>query len=213
VLREFAAKRRGNCRRCRQRKVGNRPQGGYVFGERSKPKTVGQKTYWYTKLPKRLAFWFCRYVLAIQLSACADAIHQESLAVGCPPYVCQPVLMFSSNLFGSIAHRGGRDARVPIRFRFAAIVGCADIGVLVLLVRVPLPLSASTPTQPPGSRLPTLRLPTRFGIQFKLFWFYHAQRRAGRPRSSPFPLRGIFGGCRCVSDQNIGVICKLVITR
>ncbi|MDR1923622.1 MAG: hypothetical protein LBQ66_04535 [Planctomycetaceae bacterium] len=28
----------------RQRKVGNRPLGGYVFGERSKPKTVGRKT-------------------------------------------------------------------------------------------------------------------------------------------------------------------------
>ncbi|MDR1925066.1 MAG: hypothetical protein LBQ66_11905, partial [Planctomycetaceae bacterium] len=27
---------------------------------------------------------------------------------------------------GSITHRGGRDARVPVRRRFAAIVGCAD---------------------------------------------------------------------------------------
>jgi hypothetical protein len=33
-------------------------------------------------------------------------------------------------------------------------------------------------------------LPNRFGVQFKLVWFYYAQRRAGRPRSSPFPLRG-----------------------
>ncbi|MDR1924873.1 MAG: hypothetical protein LBQ66_10910 [Planctomycetaceae bacterium] len=41
-------------------------------------------------------------------------------AVGYPPYVCQNVLAFSSNLFGSITHRGGRDARVPVRFRFAA---------------------------------------------------------------------------------------------
>ncbi|MDR1924099.1 MAG: hypothetical protein LBQ66_06965 [Planctomycetaceae bacterium] len=39
-------------------------------------------------------------------------------------------------------------------------------------------------------RLPTLHLPTRFGVQFKLFWCYYAQRRAGRPRSSPPPLRG-----------------------
>ncbi|MDR1924313.1 MAG: hypothetical protein LBQ66_08060 [Planctomycetaceae bacterium] len=31
----------------------------------------------------------------------------------------------------------------------------------------------------PGSRLPTLHLPTRFGVQFKLVWFYCAQRRAG----------------------------------
>ncbi|MDR1922777.1 MAG: hypothetical protein LBQ66_00265 [Planctomycetaceae bacterium] len=51
----------------------------------------------------------------LPLSACADAIHQESLAVGCPPYVCQPVLAFSSNLFGSITHLGGRDTRVPVR--------------------------------------------------------------------------------------------------
>ncbi|MDR1925357.1 MAG: hypothetical protein LBQ66_13385 [Planctomycetaceae bacterium] len=29
--------------------------------------------------------------------------------------------------------------------------------------------------------------PTHLGVQFKLFWFYYAQRRAGRPRSSPFP--------------------------
>ncbi|MDR1924002.1 MAG: hypothetical protein LBQ66_06480 [Planctomycetaceae bacterium] len=33
-------------------------------------------------------------------------------------------------------------------------------------------------------------MPKRFGVQFKLVWFYYAQRRAGRPRSSPFPLRG-----------------------
>ncbi|MDR1924393.1 MAG: hypothetical protein LBQ66_08460 [Planctomycetaceae bacterium] len=45
----------------------------------------------------------------------ADAIHQESLAVGCPPYVCQHVLAFSSNSFGFLMHRGGRDARVPVR--------------------------------------------------------------------------------------------------
>ncbi|MDR1923565.1 MAG: hypothetical protein LBQ66_04240 [Planctomycetaceae bacterium] len=40
--------------------------------------------------------------------------------VGYPPYVCQPVLVFRSNLFGSMTHRGGRDARVPVRRRFAA---------------------------------------------------------------------------------------------
>jgi hypothetical protein len=40
----------------------------------------------------------------------------------------------------------------------------------------------------PCSRLPTLRLPTRFGVPFKLVWFYYTQRRAGRPRSSPSPL-------------------------
>ncbi|MDR1924263.1 MAG: hypothetical protein LBQ66_07810, partial [Planctomycetaceae bacterium] len=38
--------------------------------------------------------------------------------------------------------------------------------------------------------MPTLRSPNRFGVQFKLFWFYYTQRRAGFPRSSPPPLRG-----------------------
>ncbi|MDR1925481.1 MAG: hypothetical protein LBQ66_14005 [Planctomycetaceae bacterium] len=40
---------------------------------------------------------------------------RNRLAVGYPPYVYQTVLAFSSNLFGSITHRGGRDARVPVR--------------------------------------------------------------------------------------------------
>ncbi|MDR1923222.1 MAG: hypothetical protein LBQ66_02515, partial [Planctomycetaceae bacterium] len=31
----------------------------------------------------------------------------------------------------------------------------------------------------PGGRLPTLRLPTRLGVPFKLFWCYYTQRRAG----------------------------------
>jgi hypothetical protein len=42
--------------------------------------------------------------------------------------ICQTVLAFSSNFFGSITHRGGRDARVPVRRRYAAVVGVADIG-------------------------------------------------------------------------------------
>jgi hypothetical protein len=42
----------------------------------------------------------------------------------------------------------------------------------------------------PGGRLPTLRLPTRLGVPFKLVWFYYTQRRAGHPRSCPSPLRG-----------------------
>ncbi|MDR1922766.1 MAG: hypothetical protein LBQ66_00210 [Planctomycetaceae bacterium] len=45
---------------------------------------------------------------------------RNRLAVGYPPYVCQHVLVFSSNLFGSITHRGGRDARVPVLRRYAA---------------------------------------------------------------------------------------------
>ncbi|MDR1923338.1 MAG: hypothetical protein LBQ66_03095 [Planctomycetaceae bacterium] len=37
--------------------------------------------------------------------------------------VLQHVLAFLPNLFGFLMHRGGRDARVPVRCRFAAIVG------------------------------------------------------------------------------------------
>ncbi|MDR1925607.1 MAG: hypothetical protein LBQ66_14635 [Planctomycetaceae bacterium] len=54
-------------------------------------------------------------------SACSARRKHNRLAVGCPPYDHQHVLAFSSNFFGSITHRGGRDARVPVRRRFAAI--------------------------------------------------------------------------------------------
>ncbi|MDR1923552.1 MAG: hypothetical protein LBQ66_04175 [Planctomycetaceae bacterium] len=37
-----------------------------------------------------------------------------------------------------------------------------------------------------------LTFPIRLGVPFKLFWCYYTQRRAGRPRSSPLPLRGNF---------------------
>jgi hypothetical protein len=60
--------------------------------------------------------WFCRCVFS---SRCRRAImihwRRNRPAVGCPPYVCQPVLAFRSNFFGAITHRGGRDARVPVR--------------------------------------------------------------------------------------------------
>jgi hypothetical protein len=45
----------------------------------------------------------------------------------------------------------------------------------------------------PGGRLSTLRLPTRLGVPFKLFWFYYTQRRAGCPRSSPRRFAAIVG--------------------
>jgi hypothetical protein len=56
-------------------------------------------------------------------------------AVGYPPYVLQNVLAFIPNSFGFLMHRGGRDVRVPVRRRFAEVVGYAD--VLVLPMRVP----------------------------------------------------------------------------
>ncbi|MDR1923027.1 MAG: hypothetical protein LBQ66_01535, partial [Planctomycetaceae bacterium] len=67
-------------------------------------------------------------------------------------------------------------------------------------------LLRSPKTQPPSGRLPTLRSPTRFGVQFKLFWFYYALRRAGRPRSSPSPLRGNCWLRRRMSVWNINTI-------
>jgi hypothetical protein len=170
---------------------------------------------------------------------------RNRLAVGYPPYVCQPVLEFSSNFFGSITHRGGRDARVPVRLTFwfcrcvlaIQLSACADVtarrSVTHLTFANPFLRSVQTcsvllRTEAGGTpafqsvtasrqtwRLqlaqritltfwfcwyseytaPTERkrvgehLPTRFGVQFKLVRCYYAQRRAGRPRSSPSPLR------------------------
>ncbi|MDR1924550.1 MAG: hypothetical protein LBQ66_09250 [Planctomycetaceae bacterium] len=65
-------------------------------------------------------------------------------------------MAFRSNFFGAITHRGGRDARVPVRRRFAAIVGCADGNGLEYQCVSRPQLSAGTPTQPPGDQLPTL---------------------------------------------------------
>ncbi|MDR1922839.1 MAG: hypothetical protein LBQ66_00575 [Planctomycetaceae bacterium] len=47
-------------------------------------------------------------------SSCFARRKRNRPAVGCPPYVCQPVLAFRSNFFDSITHRGGRDTRVPV---------------------------------------------------------------------------------------------------
>ncbi|MDR1924020.1 MAG: hypothetical protein LBQ66_06570 [Planctomycetaceae bacterium] len=64
-------------------------------------------------------------------------------------------MVFSSNLFGSITHRGGRDARVPARFRFAefffacraaAIVGYADEGQFGISTRKHKRFKIITPT-------------------------------------------------------------------
>jgi hypothetical protein len=69
-------------------------------------------------------------------------------------------------------------------------------GVLVLPMRFGNPvvgLRRRYSPRKPGGRLPTLRLPNRFGVQFKLVRFYDAQRRAGRPRSSPRRFAAIVG--------------------
>jgi hypothetical protein len=54
--------------------------------------------------------------------------------------ICQPVLAFSSNSFGSITHRGGRDARVPVRAASRRLSACRQAeGGLVLAVRFGVP--------------------------------------------------------------------------
>ncbi|MDR1925312.1 MAG: hypothetical protein LBQ66_13160 [Planctomycetaceae bacterium] len=72
-------------------------------------------------------------------------------------------MAFRSNLFGSITHRGGRDARVPVRRRFAAIVSYAD-------VTAQRSVDYLTITNPFWRSVPTC-----------FVWFYCAQRRASRP--------------------------------
>ncbi|MDR1924051.1 MAG: hypothetical protein LBQ66_06725 [Planctomycetaceae bacterium] len=167
--------------------------------------------------------------LCFRLAPLAEnTIHQESPAVGYTPYVCRHVLAFRSNFFGSITHRGGRDASLYHTSFFYVgdrKVGNRPLGGYVFgersktktvgrnthrqnqnaqnVGRVNFVDAFSAPfvglrrrysPRKPGGRLPTLHLPTRFGVQFKLVRFYYAQRRAGRPRSSPSPLRGKFVG-------------------
>jgi hypothetical protein len=87
--------------------------------------------------------------------------------------ICQPVLAFSSNFFGAITHRGGRDARVPVRRRFAANLCGITRGktrsynanvfwfwAIEIPVRVGDPvvgLRRRYSPRKPGGRLPTLR--------------------------------------------------------
>ncbi|MDR1925377.1 MAG: hypothetical protein LBQ66_13485 [Planctomycetaceae bacterium] len=61
-------------------------------------------------------------------------------------------MAFRSNFFGAITHRGGRDARVPVRRRFAAIVG----------LRRRNRLAVGCPPYVDHLTLTTLRSPTHF---------------------------------------------------
>ncbi|MDR1925279.1 MAG: hypothetical protein LBQ66_12995 [Planctomycetaceae bacterium] len=45
-------------------------------------------------------------------------------------------MAFSSNLFGCLAHRGGRDARVPVRAASRLLSATPTFGLLVLSMRV-----------------------------------------------------------------------------
>ncbi|MDR1925138.1 MAG: hypothetical protein LBQ66_12270, partial [Planctomycetaceae bacterium] len=58
-----------------------------------------------------------------------------------------------------------------------------------------------------GNQMSLEGTPRRFGVQFKLVWFYYTQRRAGTPAFQSAPLRGncrrlrrhwAFWFCRCV---------------
>ncbi|MDR1922997.1 MAG: hypothetical protein LBQ66_01385, partial [Planctomycetaceae bacterium] len=90
-----------------------------------------------------------------------------------------------------------RDARVPVRAASRKLSATPTIGACwfcqcVSRSRCRRVRRRYSPRKL-GGRLPTLRLPTRFGVQFKLFWCYYAQRRAGRPRSSPRRFAAIVG--------------------
>jgi hypothetical protein len=147
-----------------------------------------------------------------------NAIHQESPAVGYPPYVAVqrsvahltlPTFFWRSvQTFLVLLHTeaGGTPAFQSVAAsRQASAV--ADIGGLVYrcvfrpavfgLLRSPKTLFTKKAQRSvthlallSGGRLPTLRYRHFFGVPFKLFWFYYTQRRAGRPRSSPSPLCG-----------------------
>ncbi|MDR1923025.1 MAG: hypothetical protein LBQ66_01525 [Planctomycetaceae bacterium] len=89
-------------------------------------------------------FWFWVIEIPVRVGDPVVGLRRRNRpAVGYPPYVYRHVLVFSSNLFGSITHRGGRDARVPVRRHFAAIVCLsADGGRIGEPMRFPLTLSA-----------------------------------------------------------------------
>ncbi|MDR1925723.1 MAG: hypothetical protein LBQ66_15250 [Planctomycetaceae bacterium] len=71
----------------------------------------------------------CVLVFPVRLGDPVVGLRRRNrLAVGCPPYDHQNVWAFLPNLFGFLMHLGGRDARVPVPRRFAAIVGYADRG-------------------------------------------------------------------------------------
>jgi hypothetical protein len=93
------------------------------------------------------AFWFYRCVFrphCFRLASLAEnAIHQEIPAVGCPPYVCRHILAFLPNSFGFLMHRGGRDARVPVRAASRRLSAKPTFDVLVNRCVFPLSLSAS----------------------------------------------------------------------
>ncbi|MDR1923036.1 MAG: hypothetical protein LBQ66_01580 [Planctomycetaceae bacterium] len=63
--------------------MGNRPLGGYVFGERSKPKTVGAENA--SVKPKRPTFWAIESPVRVG-DPVVGLRRRNRPAVGCPPY-------------------------------------------------------------------------------------------------------------------------------
>jgi hypothetical protein len=150
--------------------VDNRPLGGCVFGERSKPKTAGAEyVLIYQNAQNVGRFGFAGACSAPAVGEYADATAQRSVA-----HLTFCRCVFRSTVFGLLRSPKTQppSGRLPtLRFASACsaplfsacsarrkrnrlAVGCPPY---VLPVRVPPPLSASTPTQPPSGRLPTLR--------------------------------------------------------
>ncbi|MDR1924923.1 MAG: hypothetical protein LBQ66_11170 [Planctomycetaceae bacterium] len=95
------------------------------------------------------------------------------------------------------SHHWGRGQASPLQRRAFWFYRCAFRPAVFGLLRSPKTLFTKKAQRSvthlmllSSGRLPTLRCRHFFGVQFKLFWFYYTQRRAGRPRSSPSPLRG-----------------------
>jgi hypothetical protein len=86
----------------------------YVVQQGGKPRPYNANVFW---------FWAIEIPVRVG-DPVVGLCRRNRPAVGCPPYVYQHVLAFSSNLFGSITHRGGRDARVPVRAASRRLSAC-----------------------------------------------------------------------------------------
>ncbi|MDR1925432.1 MAG: hypothetical protein LBQ66_13760, partial [Planctomycetaceae bacterium] len=80
------------------------------FGDEGKPRPYNTNV-----------FWFWAIEIPVRVGDPVVGLRRRNRpAVGYPPYVLRHVLAFSSNFFGTITRRGGRDARVPVLFRLSA---------------------------------------------------------------------------------------------
>ncbi|MDR1924578.1 MAG: hypothetical protein LBQ66_09390 [Planctomycetaceae bacterium] len=159
--------------------MGNRLPGGCVFGERSKTKTVERKTH-----RQKQNAQCCRGEACPRPKWCEKCI---GISTG-----KKTSFRYIKTFPAPLGDEGKpRPYNVSV-FWFWAIEIPVHVGDLVVGLR-----RRYSPRKP-GGRLPTLRLPkrigkcspTRLGVPSKLVRLPNTLRRAGRPRSSPFPLRG-----------------------